>query len=222
MRDAARRQAAGHGRLVDQVEGQGRGAWRAIPLITTQRTQLPKLDIGLAEPSQHFAPVVPVVDNNAVAYPLMAPPHFELENTVGRFFHERKIKLLSRFEISWERITMFLPMFAALLVSCIIPGVPQLEKIWCAELSAPFRANLPFLPRTTQYSPLFPGTLSRSLLPLAHCMMLKRAVFTIFLIRRDLRGCLRNCEYMILGACIGAAFSIAVSHITHNMWAVWV
>ena len=98
--------------------------------------QLPKLDIGLAEPSQHFAPVVPVVDNNAVAYPLMAPPHFELENTVGRFFQERKIKVLSRFEISWERITMFLPMFAALLISCIIPGVPQLEKIWCAQLSA--------------------------------------------------------------------------------------
>lgn len=100
---------------------------------STNRPQLPKLDIGLAEPSQHFAPVAPVVDNNAVAYPLMAPPHVELENPMPRFFHERRIKILRRFEISWERVTMFLPMFFALLISCVIPGVPQLERIWCVS-----------------------------------------------------------------------------------------
>lgn len=143
----------------------------------------------------------------------MAPPHFDLENPVKRFFHEQKSTIFGRLDISRERVTMFLPMFFALLISGIFPSVSQLESIWFEESTVRSIDSV--------LGPL--NFLRLSLVPiyLSH-RDLTLSVFTIFLIRRDLRGCLRMGEYMVLGSCVGAAFSIAVSHITHNKWVVWV
>lgn len=69
-------------------------------------------------------------ERRGVTYPLMAPPHTELEVPVSRHFAERQHLLFGRFPISLDRIFLVMPVFITILVVSLIAVVPALQEVW--------------------------------------------------------------------------------------------
>lgn len=158
-------------------------------------------------------------ERRGLTYPLMAPPHTELEVPVGRHFAEREHLLFGRFEISLDRIYIFLPLYAAILVVSLVTVVPELMRVWYDIR--------PINPAAAEPRPGPP--------PSGHCLHVRSfarfyarvtafvAVFLVFLLRpHPVWDGIRIGEYIMIGGCLAAAFSITVAQITTNKWAVMV